>query len=141
MNRRELREGIFEILFRMEFHSEEEFDEQVRIFNELYDEKQEEIGGKNISDEDLEYIKSKAFAVYSLRDKIDNEINAISENWKTERMGKVDLCVLRLGYYEMKHDEDIPQKVAINEAIELAKTYGTESSGNFVNGILAKVVS
>ncbi|MCR5082492.1 MAG: transcription antitermination factor NusB [Parasporobacterium sp.] len=141
MTRRELRDGIFELLFRMEFHSEEEFEEQVRIFNELYDEKQEEIGGKSIDEEDLEYIKNKALAVYSMRDEIDAYINGVSENWKTDRMGKVDLCIIRLAYYEIKHDEDIPQKVAINEAIELAKTYGTESSGNFVNGILAKVVS
>ena len=76
-----------------------------------------------------------------MRDEIDAYINGVSENWKTDRMGKVDLCIIRLAYYEIKHDDDIPQKVAINEAIELAKTYGTESSGNFVNGILAKVVS
>ena len=67
-------------------------------------------------------------------------INAIARGWKTTRMGKVDLTLIRLGVYEMKFDDEIPTGVAINEAVELAKKYGTDGSSSFVNGILAKLV-
>lgn len=65
-------------------------------------------------------------------------INEIAEGWKTERMGKVDLTILRLAVYEIRFDEDVPTSVAINEAVELAKKYGQDGSPSFVNGILAK---
>ena len=66
-------------------------------------------------------------------------INEAATGWKTSRMGKVDLTLLRLAVYEIKFEEDIPTKVAINEAVELAKRYGTDSSPAFVNGVLAKI--
>ena len=65
-------------------------------------------------------------------------INDKAENWSVERMGKVELTILRLALFEIKFDDDIPTNVAINEAIELAKKFGQDSSGAFVNGILAK---
>ena len=55
-------------------------------------------------------------------------------------MAKVDLSIIRLAVYEIKYEEDVPEKVAINEAIELAKLYGTDNSASFVNGVLAKFV-
>ena len=61
-----------------------------------------------------------------------------AEGWQTKRMGKVDLTILRLAVYEIKYDEDIPTGVAINEAVELAKKFGQDSSPAFVNGVLAK---
>jgi N utilization substance protein B len=60
--------------------------------------------------------------------------------WTLDRIGKAELAVLRLAIYELKFDEDIPQGVAINEAVELAKEYGQEGSGAFVNGVLARLV-
>jgi len=71
---------------------------------------------------------------------IDVMINEVAQGWKTSRMGKVDLTLIRLATYELKFEEDIPTGVAINEAVELAKTYGTDDSASFVNGILAKLV-
>ena len=71
---------------------------------------------------------------------IDAMINEAAKGWKTSRMGKVDLTIIRLAVYEMKFEEDIPTGVAINEAVELAKAYGTDESASFVNGILAKLV-
>mgnify|MGYP000962419075 CR=1 FL=1 len=71
--------------------------------------------------------------------KIDQMINEAAKGWKTSRMGKVDLTLIRLAVYEMKYEEDIPTGVAINEAVELAKRYGTDDSASFVNGILAKL--
>ena len=70
---------------------------------------------------------------------IDSLLNENAKGWKTTRMNKVDLSVLRLAVYEMKWDEDIPEGVAINEAVELAKRFGGENSGSFVNGILGKL--
>ena len=72
--------------------------------------------------------------------KIDESINAVATGWKTGRMGKADLSILRLAVYEMKYDDEIPVSVAINEAVELAKKFGSEESPSFVNGILAKLV-
>ena len=67
------------------------------------------------------------------------QFNAVAKGWKTSRMGKVDLTIIRLAVYELKYEEDIPTGVAINEAVELAKKYGTDTSSSFVNGVLAKL--
>ena len=67
-------------------------------------------------------------------EEIDQELNEYSQGWKTSRMNRVDLTALRLAFYEMKFDEEIPVGVAINEAVELAKLFGGEDSGSFVNG-------
>ena len=71
---------------------------------------------------------------------IDEQLEQKAENWNVARMGKVELTVLRLALYEMQYDEDVPAGVAINEAVELAKKFGQESSGAFVNAVLAKFV-
>ena len=95
---------------------------------------------EEIKEEDLRYIKEKYEKILEKLPQIDEAINQVSKGWKTERMGKTDLTVLRLAYYEMKYDEDIPTGVAINEGVELAKLFGGEESPAFVNGILAKLV-
>jgi transcription antitermination factor NusB len=70
---------------------------------------------------------------------LDEHITAAAENWEIGRMAVIDRTVLRIGVYELAFRDDIPPKVSINEAIDLAKKYSTESSGVFVNGILYKV--
>lgn len=72
---------------------------------------------------------------------IDDAIEAVSTNWRLDRMAKVDRNVLRLAVHELVHRPDVPVKVAINEAVELGKKYGSESSGAFVNGVLDKIAS
>jgi transcription antitermination protein NusB len=67
---------------------------------------------------------------------LDAQIQGASKNWRLERMARVDRNLLRLALYELKHVDDVPAKVAINEAIEIAKRYGTNESSAFVNGIL-----
>ena len=128
MSRREMRERIFQLLFRIEFHSKEELSEQL-----LYDADEGE------DDADAAYIREKTQAVAEKAAELDGLINEIAKGWKTTRMGKVDLTLLRLAVYEIKFDDDIPTGVAINEAVELAKKYGTDDSSPFVNGILAKI--
>lgn len=130
MTRRELREEIFKLLFRVEFNEKEEMPEQVKLFfihsDEPAGEKEErQIAGK------YERIAGKT-------EEIDALLNERAEGWSTARMGKVELTILRLAVYEMRYDEEIPESVAINEAVELAKKFGGEESGRFVNGILAR---
>ena len=88
---------------------------------------------------DLEYITGKFEQVLARREEIDTLLNEASEGWKTRRMNRVDLSVLRLAVYEMNYDPDVPLSVAINEAVELAKRFGGESSGSFVNGLLGRL--
>ncbi len=130
MTRRELREQIFRILFRIDFYPKEELSMQL-----LYPKDDTE----EVSEADISYIQNKIFAVTERIEEIDTMINAVAKGWKTGRMGKVDLTLIRLAVYEMKYDEDIATGVAINEAVELAKKYGTDNSSSFVNGILARI--
>ena len=71
---------------------------------------------------------------------LDSMINADTAGWTTTRMSKTDLTVLRLSLYELKFQEDIPKKVVLNEAVEIAKKYGGADSGSFVNGVLARIL-
>lgn len=130
MSRTELREHIFRMLFRIEFNSEEEMKEQ----EAFYFEELEEATGK-----DQEYILNKYRAIVERKEEIDTLLNELTEGWKTTRMNRVDLTILRLATYEVKWDADVPTGVAINEAVELAKKYSSDDGPSFVNGVLAKV--
>lgn len=130
MSRTELREHVFRMLFRIEFNSEEEMKEQ----EGFYFEELEEATGK-----DQDYILHKYRAIVEKKEEIDALLNQVTEGWKTSRMNRVDLTILRLATYEVKWDEDVPTGVAINEAVELAKKYSSDDGPSFVNGILAKV--
>lgn len=130
MTRRALREQVFLMLFRVEFHGAEELDEQIELYKEQLEE---------CSEKDCEYIVNKFKNIVEKLEEIDTAIGEASKGWKVSRMAKVDLALIRLAVYEMKHEEDVPVKVAINEAIELAKQYGTDDSPAFVNGVLAKL--
>lgn len=75
----------------------------------------------------------------SVLNDIDSRITNASSNWRVERMTRVDRNVLRLGVYELLHRMDVPRAVALDEAVELAKRFGSEESGSFVNGVLDQV--
>ncbi|MCU6687485.1 transcription antitermination factor NusB [Dorea acetigenes] len=131
MKRSELREHIFKVLFGLEFVSPEEMPGQLQLyFGQLED----------IKEKDRAYIQTKALAVAEHLEDIDALLNASTTGWKTGRMNKVDLTILRLAVYEMKWDDDVPVSVAINEAVVLAKQFGGDDSSAFVNGVLAKIV-
>ena len=85
------------------------------------------------------YMENKYALVKEHLEEIDALLNEKSAGWKTKRMSKVDLNILRLAVYEMKYDEDVPVKVAINEAVEISKSFGGDDSASFVNGILGKI--
>ncbi len=133
MGRREQREQLFKLLFRVEFNSLEEMPEQVKLF---------------FQDDEIEYTEKAANAIRDKYAKIQEKLAQIdalldekAEGWNTARMGKVELAVLRIAVYEILFDEDIPATVSINEAVEIAKKYGQETSGGFVNAVLAKFVN
>ncbi len=138
MSRRELREQIFKYIFRIEFNDREEMPEQGKFFFETLKMEAQERESREIKDEDATYISHKSNKIIEKLDEIDEMINKQAKGWTTQRMGKVDLTILRLAVYEIVFDEDVPTGVAINEAVELAKKFGQEESSGFVNGVLAK---
>lgn len=87
----------------------------------------------------VDYAESLMLGVKKDREIIDTYIQDASEHWKINRIAFVDKNILRIGIYEMLFSDDVPPKVAIDEAIELAKKYGNEDSGNFINGVLDRV--
>ena len=98
MSRREIREQIFKLLFRAEFYEAEELPEQLQLFLEEQDRKEEK---------DTLYIQDKFEQILAHLSRIDEMINEVAQGWKTSRMGKVDLTLIRLAVYEMKYEEDV----------------------------------
>lgn len=133
MSRREIRERIFKLLFRVEFYRAEEMEEQKELFLEDLEDFPEEATQK-----DKQEVTEKYDAIVDRLPEIDAMIDEKAVGWSSRRMGKVDLAIIRLAVYEICFDEQIPTGVAINEAVELAKSYGQDGSAAFVNGVLAK---
>lgn len=129
MKRTEQREHIFKMLFGVEFSEGEEQNEQTALYLEQIEDAKEK---------DLEYIRTKVQNIMAKIDEIDVMINEHTKGWKTSRMNKVDLTILRLAVYEIKWDDDVPVGVAIDEAVNLAKKYSSDEGPAFVNGVLAK---
>lgn len=90
--------------------------------------------------EDSEYLLARTANIIDKIPEIDDKLNEVAAGWKTKRMGKVELTILRLALFEMQCDDAIPEKVSINEAVELAKKFGGNDSSAFVNGILARFI-
>ncbi len=147
MTRRELREHCFKMLFCADFYPLEGIEDQLEnYFLSPVEEEETPEGTEEIlhnvilGEEDRQVIKERAEKVIGLIPELDEKLNQVAEGWKTKRMGKADLAILRLALFEMKYDEAVPEKVAINEAVELAKKFGGKDSSGFINGILAKLV-
>jgi len=128
------REQLFLMLFQHEFHETAEYREQIALFNENYGEENVTI---SVSNEEL---TERLFDIVDKLGSIDARLNTAISGWKLNRIGKVDITILRLAAYEMKYDDTIPVKVSVNEAVELAKKYGGDSSPSFVNGVLARMI-
>ncbi|HOO80293.1 MAG TPA: transcription antitermination factor NusB [Lachnospiraceae bacterium] len=133
MSRRTIREQVFKLLFRVEFNERGEMEEQTALFYEDEENQTEDLVRTEVTD--------KLNAAISHLDELDEMLDREVTGWSTKRIGKVELTILRLALYEMKYDEDVPESVAINEAVELAKKYGQDKSAEFVNGVLAKFTS
>lgn len=130
MTRHELRERIFQTIFQLPFYDEELPEIEV---SDVAD-------SEEISDKDKTYIEAKVAGIRDNLEEIDKAIEQNSNGWKVKRIGKSELAILRLAVYEIRFDEDVPDKVAINEAVELAKSYSDEKAARFINGVLSGVV-
>lgn len=129
LTRTEMRENLYQVLFRMDYFSGEELPEQLELFLD-------EISATGREKEEL---RTRFQAVAAHVEDLDTMIEDKSNGWRVQRLAKSDLTVLRLAIYEMCYDDKIPVGVAISEAVELAKTYGGEKSAGFVNGILSTI--
>ena len=130
MTRHELRERIFQTIFQLPFYDEEIPEIEV---SDVAD-------SEEISDKDKAYIEAKVAGIRDNLEEIDKAIEQNSNGWKVKRIGKSELAILRLAVYEIRFDDDVPDKVAINEAVELAKSYSDEKAARFINGVLSGVV-
>lgn len=131
MNRTEMRENAFKLIYSLEIQKVENVQEQINLYFE----------SNNITDEEAKkYIANAVNGIEEHQEEILKNIETnLKEEWKLSRISKMDLTILKLAIYEIKFT-DVPYKVSINEAVELAKKYGEDKSKNFVNGILASVV-
>ncbi len=140
MKRSLIREHLFKLLFRIEFNKPEDMPGQVLLyFEDGFAEEDNSSTGSDIPGADREYIREKYDNIVKVLPQIDEMIDNAAKGWSINRIGKVELAVMRLAVYEMLYDDDIPVGVAIDEAVELSKRFGTENSGPFVNGILASL--
>lgn len=131
MKRSQVREEIFKILFRLPFTPEEEMEEQITFSIE-------ELEGK--SEDNLMYIKNKVKDIQTKLEDIDKKIEECCEGWNLKRIGKAEITIMRIAVYELMFEEAVPERVAINEAVELSKKYCDEDAKGFVNAVLGKVV-
>lgn len=129
-SRRKAREVALQVLYQLDM-ADGSVEDTLKAFWE----------GFNLPEDIRDYSCRLVRGVYQHLGEIDRWIESASENWSLERMPIVDRNILRLGAFELVFSEDIPFKVAIDEAVELGKRYGTAESGAFINGILDKVVT
>lgn len=128
MSRKKARDNVFKCIYQIEYGFTTE-----QILKNCF------VENENNEDEIL-YITKTLNGVTDKIKEIDEMILANLKNWSIDRIAKIDLAILRLAVYEVKYDDSIPYKVAINEAVELCKMYSTDESPSFVNGVLAKIV-
>jgi len=129
--RHQARELALKVLFQLENKPEDEA-QAVLDYHAADD---------GVSPEVTEFARGLVVGVLSNRERLDQLISEASSHWRLDQMGKVDRVVLRIAVYEIAIDREVPVKAAINESIELAKTFSGEESGRFVNGVLGKVAA
>jgi len=131
MNRRKSREIAMKLLFEAAI-KKEGYAEVIEDFKEHTD--------VDLSDVDMEYITRILKGISENQQAVDQHIEKYLINWKLYRLSKIDLSILRIATYEILFEEDIPDKVSVNEGIELAKKFSEEKSANFINGVLGSMI-
>jgi N utilization substance protein B len=137
-NRRKARECALQLLYDLEFNAVNGEADNAQIISDYW-RSFPDLGSE--SKEIHDFAEMLVLGVRERITEIDSMIQSASTNWKLERMALVDRNILRLATFELKHLADIPTKVSLNEAIEIAKRYGSEDSSSFINGILDKISS
>lgn len=131
MSRKTARESAFKLIFEIPFHDGQTPEQRIGQYFDVCE-------YNDINDKDKDYISLTVTDCFKNIDGIDKKISDSLENWKIDRLSKVDLSILRLAAAEIMFNDEIPFRVSVNEAVELAKTYGEDSSPSFVNGVLSK---
>ena len=131
MTRRQIRENLYKMLFQVEFHDKDSLKNQMNIYLEYLE---------GAYEKEIKELTDKFTELLLNLENIDAKIEEKADGWTVNRIAKSELTILRLGIYELLYVEDVPNKVAINEAVELAKSYGADKASGFINGILASVV-
>lgn len=145
--RRRAREGALQALCFLEHHPELPLEQGLALFfDHLAGSRGDRDEARGDGEEPVTAAEGRSFVerivrgVLGRREEIDERLTSASQNWRLERMARVDRNLLRLAAFEILFCDDIPAKVAINEAVEIAKAYSTRDSGAFVNGILDRVL-
>lgn len=139
LNRRQIREKAVQVLYTLYFDSTENIDDALyKVLSTDMDSTEDNI----VNVEKIPYLRVIVAGVCQHKDEIDERIQAQSKNWQISRMPKIDLAILRMAVYEMffVSDEKVPKKVAINEAIDIAKIYGDDKAPKFINGVLSHML-
>ena len=131
MSRKSARDCAFKLIFEIPFHDGQTPSERIESYFEVCD-------IEDINDNDKKYISFTVTNCFNNLEAIDEKISASLENWRLDRLSKVDLSILRLAASEIMYGDDVPFRVSVNEAVEIAKMYGEDSSSSFVNGVLSK---
>ena len=149
MNRKTEREFTFKLLFMSDFYEKKELGDELLLYFDApfpFEEKEDDDAPaerlyslkESVNEEDRRRIVARYVDIIDKLDDIDKKISEVSKGWTIDRIGKVELAILRLAVYEIVYDDNIPTSVAINEAVELSKKFGPQDSYAFVNGILAR---
>lgn len=131
MNRSMMREHVFKMIFSYGFDTGEPLEEHLEHYFEEVE----------ATEKETSYMKDRVKDIIDKKEGIDALLDDASNKWPVSRMANVDAAILRLMVYEVKYDDDIPNGVAINEGIELAKKFGGDQSPKFVNGVIARIAN
>ncbi|MDT2805803.1 transcription antitermination factor NusB [Vagococcus lutrae] len=132
VTRREIRERAIQTLYSLDFHEDISLERAILLTLSLHDEEYDDIPS---------YLFQVLEGVQKNQMELDQLISEHLKGWTLPRLSKVDLMILRLAVYEILHEDDVPNRVALNEALELAKTYSDDSSRKFINGVLSVIIS
>lgn len=138
MKRRLAREMVVSSLYSVELNEVQAYEALQSVIAEVMAD--DEVSDKNSDETTNEFARKLLMGVVEHKAAIDDLLTKFLTGWQVDRLSRVDRQILRLACYEMVFADDAPPKVAVNEAIELAKHFGTEESGKFVNGVLAKLL-
>jgi len=151
MNRRKSRETVMKLMYQMSINKEELMDvienlkENIEADEEKMNEpslveREKDPDSMDLKEVDMDYMIRIAKGVQGNQELLDSKIESNLINWKVYRLSKIDLTILRICVFEMQYEEEIPERVAVNEAIELAKKFSSEKSAAFINGVLDKMM-
>lgn len=129
MSRKRAREGLVSLMYQSLFDNEFTID-KIDVF----------LNNFNYKEDEVDFITFGYSIIEKNLDNIDNTITKSLKNWTIERLFKLDLSILRVAVYEILYAENIPNEVAINEAVEIAKKFGTKDSSKLINGILGTII-